>query len=71
MFCPFTENRISHRAWVSIWTMEEFLASQKLYFRMESTIAISGERRMPFQSVRPVIFAEFCRFRFAGNELGG
>jgi hypothetical protein len=43
MFCSFTEDRISHRAWVSIWTMEEFPALQKLYFRLGSTIAISGE----------------------------
>jgi hypothetical protein len=43
MFCPFTEDGFSYRALVSVWTMEGFLASQKLYFRMESTIAISGE----------------------------
>jgi hypothetical protein len=54
MFCSFTEDGFSlgYRVSVSMWKMEEFPTLQKLYFRMGSTIAISGERRMRFQSVR-------------------
>ena len=71
MFCCFTEDGFSYRAWVSVWTMEGFLASQKLYFRMESTIAISGGAPDTFRSATPVIWRSVACFWFAGNELGG
>jgi len=71
MCCPFMEDGFSYRAWVSIWTMEEFPASQKLYFKMGSTIAISGGASGTFRSATPVIWRSFACSRFAGNELGG